>query len=546
MPQNNVAIENKSQIKPTGRFLSGVAVLTISTVIVKLIGLLYKIPMLRVLGEEGMGYFNSAYELYTFFYIISTAGLPVAISIMIAKSIEHNRIENVKKIYKVVLALFILIGMVGTVVLYYGSAFFGAVIGNIDAVLCIAAIAPMAIFISVSSAVRGFFQGYQNMIPTAVSQVIEAAGKLLLGLALAVWAFKSGYEIAECAAFATAGIAIGSFISMAYLLVSKYLFRLTKAPDRDISVDSSKSILHELFKIAVPITLSSLVVSLTRVIDLVMIMRRLQSIGYTAKAANSIYGSYSTLATSMFNLPLAFVPPIAIALVPVLTSVIQNKNEKREKRVLNSSFRLCALITLPASFGLSLFSRPILELVFTGEHSAINVSAPLLSVLAMSVFFSGLMTVSNSVLQAYGMEKKPILSMAIGATVKAVLSYVLIGIPKINIYGAPISTFACVMTVFLINIKYIRKATGELESATYLFLKPLLASVVSIGACGIVYYLLVSIIGKSQPLTILTVGTAAVLYGLCALKMKAIESDDILLLPKGDKVEKLLRKVKLL
>ena len=547
MPQNNIAIENKPQVKPTGRFLSGVAVLTASTVIVKLIGLLYKIPMLRVLGEEGMGYFNSAYELYTFFYIIATAGLPVAISIMIAKSIERNRVENVKKIYKVVLALFILIGMVGTVVLYYGSAFFGAVIGNTNAVLCIAAIAPMAIYISVSSAVRGFFQGYQNMIPTAISQVIEAAGKLLLGLALAIWAFKSGYGIAECAAFATAGIAIGSFISMVYLLISKYLFRQTQsAGSADTSTDTSKSLLRELFRIAVPITLSSLVVSLTRVIDLVMIMRRLQSIGYTMNAANSIYGSYSTLATSMFNLPLAFVPPIAIALVPVLTSVIQNKNAKREHRVLNSSFRLCALITLPASFGLSLFSRPILELIFAGENSAINVSAPLLSVLAISVFFSGLMTVTNSVLQAYGMEKKPIVSMAIGAAVKAALSYVLIGIPKINIYGAPISTFACVMTVFLINLRYIRKATGELESATYLFLKPLLASVVSIGACGIVYYLMVSIIGKSQLLTVLTVGSAAVLYGLCALKMKAIESDDILLLPKGEKIEKLLRKVKLL
>ena len=543
-------VENKSVLtnpKSSTRFLSGVAVLTVSTIIVKLIGLLYKIPMIKVLGEEGMGYFNSAYELYTFFYIIATAGLPVAISIMIAKNIEKGNYDNAKKIYRVVMALFILLGIIGTLTLYLGADFFSTMIGNNNAASCIAAIAPMAMFICISSAVRGVFQGHQNMVPTALSQIIEALGKLLLGLTLAIWGMREGYSVAMSAAFATAGITVGVGLSMLYLLIAKLCFKPREIKKSDISeIDSSKTIIFTLVKIAVPITLSSLVISLTRVVDLVMIMRRLQSIGYTMSAANAIYGSYSTLAVSMFNLPAAFVTPIAISLVPVLASAIQAKDSVREKRVLNSSLRLCGLITIPASLGLSMFSKPILSLVFAGEENAINIAAPLLSVLGISVFFSCLMTVTNSVLQAYGMEKKPIVSMAIGAAVKIIFSYILIGIPKINIYGAPLSTLLCAITVSFINFIYIRRAAAGLDSSIKIFLKSLLSAVISIGVCGVAYYIVVSLVGESYIMTLTVIGVAVLLYGLCSLKIKAVDSQDILLLPKGDKIEKILRKVKLL
>ena len=533
--------------KSGGRFLSGVAVLTVSNVIVKLIGLLYKIPMIKFLGEEGMGYFNSAYELYTFFYIIATAGLPVAISIMIAKSLEKGNVANVKKIYKVTLAILILIGALGTLVLYYGAELFGELIGNTNAVGCIAAIAPMATFICVASAVRGFFQGHQNMIPTAVSQIIEALGKLLLGLVLAIWSVKEGYSIPTAAAFATAGITAGVGLSMLYLLLSRAFFRW-KSGEENASegVEGSKSILSTLFKIAVPITVSSTVISLTRVIDLVMIMRRLQTIGYTMGAANAIYGSYSTLAVSMFNFPAAFVTPIAVSLVPVLTAAVQAKDGVREKRVLNSSLRLCGLITLPASLGLSVFSRPILELVFSGETGAINISAPLLSVLGMSVFFSCIMTVTNSVLQAYGCEKKPIISMIIGAVVKVLSAYILIGIPKINIYGAPISTFLCAATVSLINLSYINKATDKMSNVVKLFGRALICSVTAIGAAGFGYYFTVGKLGESHLLTLTFIALAAAIYGVLSLKIRAVTEDDILMLPAGEKINKILRKVKLI
>lgn len=540
--------QNKKIEKKKGSFFSGVAVLTLSTLIVKLIGVLYKIPLFKYLGEEGMGYFNSAYEIYAFFYMIATAGLPVAISILVSENLEKGKIANVKKVYSVSLILFLILGLSGTAFLYFGADWLGNLIENSGAVLCIAAIAPMALFTCVSSAVRGFFQGYQNMVPTAVSQIIEAAGKLGLGLVLAVFAIKEGYALPYVAAFATRGVAIGVGLSMLYLLLAKFFGKERKraiTPTAELP-EKSETILAKLVKIAVPITISSTVISLTRLIDLFMILRRLQEIGYTEEAANAIYGSYSTLAVSMFNLPSAFVTPIALALVPVLTAALSSSDRYKEKNTLNASLRLCALITLPASLGLSLFSDPILSLVFHGETSAIRTAAPLLSVLALSVFFSCLMTVTNAILQAYGKEQKPILSMAIGAGVKTVVAYVLIGLPAVHIYGAPISTFVCVLTVSVINMGYIKKCTGSLESIATLFTRPLMAAAVSVGAGGGIYFLLRRWRGESSGLTLLTIAVTAVLYGLSALKIHAVGEADLLLLPQGEKLCKLLRKIRLI
>ena len=544
---DDIRKNEQTHIKPKGRFLSGVAILTFSTIIVKIIGLLYKIPMMRLLGEEGMGYFNSAYEIYTFFYILATAGLPVAISILVAENIEKGRASSARKIFWVAIVLFLVLGVVGTAALYFGAEIFAGFIENSGSVLCIAAISPMVLFVCISSAIRGYFQGCQDMTPTAVSQIIEAVGKLLLGLTFGAWAIKNGYDIAHAAAFSTLGMALGMGLSMLYLMLARILSRKKEGVPFSASVQAEKSgaIAKSIIKIAIPITFSSTIISLTRVVDLFMILRRLQSIGYTEEAANAVYGSYSTLAISMFNLPAAFVTPIALALVPILASAIGGGDRIKEANTLNSSLRLCGLITIPASLGLSVFSRPLLELVFSGEESAINTAAPLLSVLGMSVFFSCMMTVTNAILQAYGKERLPIISMVVGAVVKVVISYILIGIPEINIYGATISTLACSFVVSEMNFAYIRKCTNRIESPARLFGDCLWASMLSVAVGGGVYLLLITRVGASQLLTLASIGITVFAFALLGLKLGAIREDDLLMLPKGEKIYKILRKIKL-
>jgi stage V sporulation protein B len=543
----NTNLGNK-KLSSKGGFVSGVAVLTAATVLVKLIGVLYKIPMLKLLGEDGMGYFNSAYEIYTFFYIIASTGLPVAVSILVAQNAERGSRKNAKRIFGVSLALLSALGAAGTAVLYIGADAFGEMIGNSGAAASVRAIAPMAFFVCVSGAVRGYFQGRQNMTPTAVSQIIEAVGKLFPGFLFALLAIRSGSDIESAAAYATVGISLGFGAAMLYLLVSKMLCAESTEPSVAIPTEESKGyIFKRLVAIALPITVSSAVLSMTRVVDLVMILRRLQSIGYTEEAANSIYGSYSTLAVSMFNLPASLVTPIALTLVPLLASAINGGNKTKEANTVNASFKLCGMIIIPSSLGLSVFSRPILSLVFGEETAAVSIASPLLSVLAISVFFSCLITVSNAVLQAYGNERKPIVSMTCGAVVKIFLSYALIGAPTINAYGAPLSTLACDIAISCINIVCIRKTTTCLKSASELFGRSLLAAVVAVGGSAVGYYGLTGagIIKASGGATALALLIAAVLYAVLSLRMRVVDADEIRLLPQGEKIYEAMKKIKL-
>ena len=532
-------------------FLSGVAIMTLSTAIVKIIGLLYKIPMLSYLGTEGMAYFNAAYDIYTMFYMISTAGLPVAVSILISENRVRGNVRNIRRIYRVTVSMFFVIGCAGMLAMIFGSGWFADRIGIDDSSYCIVAIAPTLFLICISSALRGYFQGHQIMTPTAVSQIIEALGKLLVGLFLASWALKKGYSLPVVAAFAVLGLTIGVAVSMLYLIFTKFLFRITGkqsalTEDRGLLPERSSAILGNLIKISIPITISSSVMGLARLVDTALISNRLQHIGFAQSVANSFYGAYSTLVVPIYNLPPAIITGIALSLVPMLTSAIESGNREKESMVLSSSLRICSLFAMPCSVGICLFSKSILELIFSGQTEAVEIAYPLLSILGISVIFACLMTVTNAILQAYKQERKPIISMAVGAAVKIVFDYLLIGIEGINIYGAPISTFMCNATVMALNFYFIKKYATKFDGLVKLFYRPLAASVLSIGIAFGIYFLIVKNYGASRLYTIASIGIAAILYVIFAMLMRAVDEEDIKMLPGGKRIYSLLRKIKLI
>lgn len=542
--------QNQIKDKTTGKqYFSGVLVLTLSTALVKIIGLLYKIPMMNYLGSEGMGYFNSAYEIYTLFFIISTAGIPVAVSIMISESRASGNSRNVSKIFRLSLIILAAIGILGTALMSVFYEQLSSMIHNTYAQLCILAISPTVFFICISSAVRGYFQGMEIMFPTAVSQIIESLGKLLLGLSFAIWAINRGYSMPQVAAFAVLGLTAGVAISMLFLLICKFAYgsRETLMSASDVAQRDCEIIVR-LFKISVPITLSSMIMSLTRIIDMTMILRRLTAIGYSEEMANSIYGSYSTMAVSVFNLPTTFITAIALPLVPMLSSAFERGDGDKEKSVIFSATKLTSIVSFPSALGIAVFSKPILQLLFSGGESRaeeIAATAPLLSVLGISVFFSCMITLTNAILQAYKMVNKPIISMIAGATVKIISSYILIGIPKINVYGAPISTFLSTLTIVTVNVYFIHKKTGHMESIVKLFVKPFAASFFSV-IFGFILYILLQYVHRSSINVIISIVVICAVYAVTSLKIKAVDGEDILMLPMGEKIYALLSRLKLL
>ena len=343
--------ENRNRAEKT--FLSGVFVLALSTVLAKAVGFLYKIPMLSYLGAEGMGYFHSAYEIYALFCVISTAGLPVALSVLVSAALSVGDERGAARVFRTSLGVFLGIGILGSGAMAALSPLFCRLIRSTNAYGCILAISPTVLLICVSSAVRGWFQGHQKMAPTAISQLIEAIGKLAFGLVLADVAAERGWGVPAIAAMAGVGLTLGTLLSTLYL-VSEF-FRLRPRAEKRASAPRGSGTLRQLWRLAFPMTVGASAVSLTKLIDMAMILRRLRSVGYSEIAANAAYGSYTTLALSVYALVPTLLSSVALPLVPLLSSAIAAGDRGRQASLIRASYRLTAIISLPASLGLAMF-----------------------------------------------------------------------------------------------------------------------------------------------------------------------------------------------
>ena len=512
-------------------FFSGVLLLSLSTVLVKVIGLIYKIPMLSYLGSEGMGYFNSAYEIYALFCIIATAGLPVALSVLISGAVAKRDVPRIQYIYSVAFRIFLGIGLIGCGALWIFAKQFCRWIQSENAYGAILAIAPTIFFVCVSSAIRGYFQGFRRMLPTAVSQIIESVGKLVFGLLFASVALHSGQPTEAIAAAAGWGLSLGTAISTVYLIVAKHRFDIT---DEFFDCRSEKSgedhrVIKDLLSLALPMTLGASFASVTKLIDMAMILRGLQSIGYTEALANKAYGSYTTLAISVFSLLPTLLNSVSLPLIPSLSSAIAAKDTLRQKQMIETSYRLTAFFAIPTSFGIACFSRQILSLIFFDQYESVNIAAPLLAILGGSVFLSCMITATNSVLHSYKIVKRPIFSLIIGSIVKFIVAYHLIRNPRIGLLGAPLSSFFCNATVVLMNFSYAAPFSKSI-SIGRIFTLPLLNGTISIGFAFLFYRCLAEKYMESNLLTLSVFGIAILLYLLLSFLCGSIGTEDVLAL----------------
>jgi stage V sporulation protein B len=503
-------------------FFSGVLVLSLSAVIVKIIGLIYKIPMFKLLGSEGMGYFNSAYEIYALFCVIATAGLPVAMSVLISSGKDTER--RAGQILKVALGLFLVLGAIGALIMLVLARPFAQFLNGDKAFYCISAISPTVFLICISSAYRGYFQGLGKMLPTAISQIIEALGKLFIGLALAFIAFDMGFSGEIVAAFAVMGLTLGTAVSALYLILAKRFSNSSKQT-KLLRPANNRKIASKLLRIAFPITLSSAVISIVRVIDMAMILRRMQSTGIPADEVFSVYGSYTTLAVPLFSVAPSLITAVSLPLVPTLSAAIGEGNERAQRRAIGDAVKLTCMLAMPISFGLCLFAPQILSLVFSGEEQAIAISAPLLSILSLSVPLSCLVTVGNAILQSYGRASIPIWSMTAGAIIKIILAYFLIGNKDVSIAGAPISTLLCDLTINSVNFHYIHKQLPDPIRVRDTVVRPFAAALISVTAARILYMLAEKRMGESSLLTLLAIGAAALIYLPVGLMTGAIDKN---------------------
>lgn len=583
----------KTQKKSGGGFIKGAIVLGAASLIVKLIGAFFKIPLIGLIGDRGMGYFNVAYQIYTFMFIVATAGFPIAISKMVAESLAKNREVEARKVFHTAITLLSIIGLIGSVILFVFAKQLANLVNIPDAELGIKAIAPAVFFVAMASALRGYFQGKQNMFPTAFSEVIEATGKMAIGLILAslfigmtinpdlgkpfdfiARQIESPHiQTVYASSGAIFGVTVGTFLSFLLLAViyiffaisaKRYTNKLAPMTARMEKVRPTRSILKELVLIAIPITIGASVSSLTTLIDMSTISTRLVvnpgvldkywymfsegteffntsiSEGWdfaaiNAQKAASLYGMYTGKALTMFNLPLTLIVGLGMSLVPAISASMAKKQHLNARNITESAIRIALLFGIPCAIGLSVFSSEVLQLLFKDDNAHI-----VLSILSAAIIPVAVVTVTNSILQSYNKVYYPVINMVIGGLVKVVFNY--IAIPYLGIDGAPIGTFLCYLIIAILNIIQIVHVSGMRFSMMDFIIKPLVASGV-MGLCG---YILKMTLPGSRMITIIELLVCVVIYGIMVFVVRAIKREDVLNLPKGDKLARLLEKFKLI
>ena len=520
-------------------FLQGTALLAMATAIVKVIGALYKIPLNAIIGEQGFGYYSTAYEIYAVLLMISTAGLPVAMSRMISQVSALDHHNQVRRIYTTCRAIFLILGISGSLLMTVFCRELAQFQNQPDAWAAIGCLGPCMLLICIMSTFRGFFQGQGNMLPTSVSQVLEAIVKLIVGMGAAVLLLKFTDSVPLAAGGAILGVTVSCLVSAVYLYgcFRKSYSRLPVGTD---TPDSFGNTAKRLLTIAVPITVGSAGLQLLTALETKIYMAQLLSM-MTQEAADTQRGIYS-MAQTIFNMPCAFITPITISIIPAITSQLTLLKTREARATEESAVRVMGLIAMPCAFGLAVMAEPVTALLggYTGEKLAL--ATALMTVLGISIMFNALVLVTTAFMQAHGHVNRPVVNMFIGGLVKLVAVFVLTGNPAIGIVGTPIGTLLCYLCISVLNILSIRRLIADPPAILKNLVRPFAAAaIMGILTYGALFAL--KALGFTSRLILCgaPIAVGVLVYAVLAVAFKAITREDCLLLPKGAKIARILR-----
>lgn len=441
---------------PKKSFLQGAVILSVAGVVSKILGALYRIPLARLIGDEGMGLYQMAYPIYTTILALATAGVPVAISVLVSRNKTKGFNGDSQKLFRVSLIVLLTAGIVLTFLVMQSAHFIANyVLKQPLAYYPILAVAPAIIFASLMSVFRGYFQGHQSMMPTAVSQVFEQLFRVAAVLVLAVILFPRGLEYA--AAGATFGAVIGGIAGL-IILVGYYLWFQKKAGREQnllYSGASSAELAKEMVRLAVPVSFGAVVLPLVQMLDAIIVPGRLMAIGYSTSGATALYGQLSGMAAVLISLPTIFTISIATSLVPAVSESLARGEKKALNERLNSAFRAGMIIALPCAAGLFILATQISDLLYAAPEAGIPLEPLAFSCIALAAF-----QLSSAGLQGMGRPEIAMKNLLITGILKVIFNYTLTGIPALNVRGAAIGTVLAFLIGSFLNLIYLRKITG--------------------------------------------------------------------------------------
>ena len=541
-------------------YMHGAAILTVGVIIMKILGFFYKIPLGNILGDEGYSMFMGAYSIYYIFFTLATAGLPVALSRLVAEADANGRSKQEEKTFRVALATFTVIGLVFALIMFCFPHWLAAsYLENPDAAPSVRAMAPAILLVCIVSAYRGYCQGNGNMLPTTVDEVLEVFFKVVSGLVIAelvLHSFRPGdpMSLPMGSAGAIFGVSIGSAVSLAYMVIYKHRhYSVLSAPytggidpndipgDNDL-VDPAMKIVKDILSIGIPIATGACIMALLNSVDSKLCMNRLQSAArFSYREAKVLYGVYGK-AQTLFNLPAAFITPLTISIVPAISGALAKGDRKTAGVVSEDSMRISAFLAIPMGVGLAVLARPIMDVLYPGSHPA---GAGLLQVMGIASFFVCLVLMENAILQASGREKLTMVTLITGGIIKIVINWFLVARRDINIYGAPVGTLCSYCAMAAMDYVFMCRTLDHRPRLLRVFSGPMAASaLMGLTAWGVYGLCQRALMGSHRIGTLIAmcaaIGAAVVVYLITAIVFKAVTKEDMKLIPGGEKIARIL------
>ena len=571
----------KSKTSNKQSFMLGATIMTLCLLVVKVIGMLYKVSLSNLYGAVGAGLLGNAYELYVPLFTLATAGFPIAVSRMVSESMSSKRYRDVRRIKDVAIPFFVIAGTIALLLMVLFSFFYVRIIDAPGSFAAILVLAPAIFFGCLVSAYRGYYEGMRNMVPTSISEIVEAFVKLLVGYSFAAFVMKHGEQlfgikdhynlIKWSVAAAISGITLGSFFSFLYIWlrykregdgITPEMLKSSPKPR------TKKETFGILLRTAIPIGLGALIMSIAGTVDAALIQRRLitmmertpnlllreyprlipEEIIHSGKVHTYLWGCYNYALTIM-NLVVTVTQAFGTTALPNVTNAYIKGNKEYLRNSIETVMRVTFVFTIPAGLGLTVLADPIMHLIY-GFKPDVDVSVEILRLMGIAVIVFAAATPMCSMLQAVGRVDMPLKLYAIGMLIKVVSNYIFVGIPKINVQGGSIGTLLCYTFVMIVSVYVLIKETKIIPNFGVILIKPALSSIICIAAAGGLYKVLAGLLPPSRLhdliIIIACMTAACVLYVLCLLIFRAITKDDLLTLPKGNKIVTILEKYRLI
>lgn len=520
-------------------FVQGAAILGIAGLIVKVIGAAFRIPLANTIGLIGTSYYDTAYPYYSWLLVISSSGLPTAISKMVSERVTLGDYRGAHRVFTTAMQILCCIGLLTSILMFFGSDYIARLHMLPEAAYCFKALAPALFFVALMCAYRGYMQGMQQMVPTAISQVVEQVGKLAVGLTLAFMLLDAGPEYAAMGALI--GVTVSELLALLYVMLSyrrrwpKIRARLERSVRRE-----AEPVAARLIAIALPITIGASISPLASVVDSALIIRILLKLGYAKETAQTAFSLMRTNVATLTNMPGVLTMALAMSLVPAISAFSAKRDHAGVQDTARLGLKLALIIGLPCAVGLFVLASPILSMLYPNlTEGELTLAVDLMHTSSIGVIFLSLVQSMTGVIQGMGKPNVPVFNLFIGFVLKVASLLALMNIPQINIQGAAVSTVVCYAFAGIADTIYvIRRAKLRLGLVDVL-LKPVLSS----GVMGFVVFMIYSFMQEMEHQVLPTLAAVAVgvfAYGVMAIYFRFFSREELAYIPGGQRIRKLM------